>query len=277
MHNSQSVARVESTPITQWVSQLILSYLPNSTSCANKVVREIIEIKSKDSEMIDSYSNYYHPYKLTTFDENIAYQISYWARNYLPTFRTNFSPFEPGRRRDGHQNNQNPSLTGQSSTSSATSSTSSSDDGESSSESDYIEPETSEHDSFLPDPPAPLSFSSLLPPMQEIYGTTITTPNKNAMEIYKRYNDFHKSSTKTLQPLTIDDTKAPQDVCIVSNADQYGKDCSREVELKPLSDESMKIYANYVNSVDHILHGKSDSKTSEQILQYVNFQIKKNM
>lgn len=141
MHNLKPLKtpNTNTYPLTQWFSPLIQKYLPNSTSCAIKCVRELIRIHSKDLEMIDSYSNYYLPYKLTVFEDNIAYQISLQARNFMPTFRTNFSPFEPGRRREDRGNNKNPSLTGQSSTSSTTSSTSSSSgDDETSSDDEQL-------------------------------------------------------------------------------------------------------------------------------------------
>lgn len=281
MHNTQSTERISSTPITQWVSTLINSHLPYSTSCANKIVREIIEIKSKDSEMIDSYSNYYHPYKVTTFDENIAYQISYYSRSYTPTFRINFSPFEPGRRHDRPQNNLNPSLTGKSSTSSTTSSTSSSDeDNKSGSDSDNIDPEakeypeTSDHESFSQDPVTPLSISSALPRMKDTYGFEIQEPSQKSLDIYKRYYEFHKLSTKNKRALTLEDTITSKEVCIVSNINQFKNNCSREVTLKPVSNKSIQIYANYVNSVDNIIYGKSDAKTLDLITNYVKLHSK---
>lgn len=177
MHNLQTLndPLMSTIPLTQWISSIILKYLPYSTSDSNKIVSELIRVHSKDLEMIDYYSNYHLPYKWTSFDEHIAFQISHLARNYMPTFRTNFSPFEPSRRPEGRASLKNPSLTGQSSTSS----TSSSLEEDSSSDEDPITDDknvgnltTNGYKRKL------ISFESLLPSMKEEYGCEIVSPDK---------------------------------------------------------------------------------------------------
>lgn len=187
MHNLQSFNELNTNslvPFTQWVNPIIMKNLPYSTCDSNKIVKELIRVHSKELEMIDFYSNYHLPYQLTTFEEHIAFQIGHQARHFMPTYRTNFSPFEPSRRiHEGRGSFKNPSLTGQSSTSSAASSTSSSMDEDSSSDDDpmtdnksktYVascsitDTHTSSH--FV-------SFAALLPSMKEIYGTEPNTPD----------------------------------------------------------------------------------------------------
>lgn len=166
-------------PITQWVRPIIMKHLPNSTSDANKIAQELIRVHSRDLEMIDYYSTYHIPFKCTTFEEHIVFQISHLARNFIPKFRTNFSPFEPaGRRREGRGILQNPSLTGQSSTSSTNSSTSSDMDDDSSSDEDTITDnrfsvsgDDREQSKFI-------SFDLLFPSMKEIYKTELKPPKK---------------------------------------------------------------------------------------------------
>lgn len=186
MHNLQTFTHHPNkkcqTPLTQWVNPLILKHLPNSTSDANKIVKELIRVHSKDLEMIDYYSNYHLPYKWTGLEEHIAFQISHLARNFMPTYRTNFSPFQPGRRREGRGSLKNPSLTGQSSTSSTTSSTSSSlEEGSSSDESVMDSRNSSKIDERTQ---TKISFASLLPTMKEVYGCERRYPDRHNLNKY---------------------------------------------------------------------------------------------
>lgn len=180
MHNLQIISNDSSftTPLTQWFKIATLKHLPNSCANATKIVRELIRVHD-DLDIIDSYSNYHLPYKLTSFDEHIAYQISHLARNFVPTFRTNFSPFEPGRRQE--RSLKNPSLTGQSSTSSTTSSTSSSLDEDSSSEDEKTSNSKSLNSSYTNADSQLFSLKYLLPTMAEVYGTSLEMPSKNCL------------------------------------------------------------------------------------------------
>lgn len=181
MHNLQKWDDQDpqwTVPITQWLRPITLKHLPYSTSDANKIAQELIRVHARDLEMIDYYSAYYIPFRCTTFEENIVFQISQLARNFIPKFRTNFSPFEPaGRRREGRGILQNPSLTGQSSTSSINSSSSSSMDDDSSSDEDTITDnrfsisgEDKEQSKF--------TFKTFFPSMREVYLTQPKKPEK---------------------------------------------------------------------------------------------------
>lgn len=158
-------------PITQWVRPITLKHLPYSGSDANKVAQELIRVHTKDSEMIDYYSSYNMPFKFVCFDEHIVFQISHLARNFIPKFRTNFSPFEPaGRRREGMRGMlQNPSMTGQCSTSSTNSSTSSSMDDDSSSDEDTITDNRFSVSGDDREQTRFIDFNSLFPPMKDVY------------------------------------------------------------------------------------------------------------
>lgn len=182
MHNMQEKEELKDLkPITQWVSPFILKHLPHSTSDSNKIVHELIRVHSKDVEMIDYYSNYHLPYKCITFEEHITFQISHMARSFMPTFRTNFSPFEPAtRRREGRGILKNPSLTGQSSTGSAHSSSSDSLDEDSSSADDdsILETVNSFQCADERELTKTVTFDSLFPTMQDVYRCDIKLPNK---------------------------------------------------------------------------------------------------
>lgn len=183
MHNIQKVNEFNEKDlklITQWVSPFIIKHLPYSTSDNNKIVNELIRVHSKDVEMIDYYSNYHLPYKCITFEEHIAFQVSHMARSFMPTFRTNFSPFEPAtRRREGRGILKNPSLTGQSSTSSANSSSDSMDEDSSSADEDSIL-DTNTSFSNIDDKEVTkiVTFETLFPTMKEVYQSDVKPPNK---------------------------------------------------------------------------------------------------
>lgn len=187
MHNLQAFNDHEKkslVPMTQWVSNVVMRHLPYSTSDSNKIVKELIRVHSKDLEMIDYYSNYHLPYRCTVFEEHIAFQIGQLARNFMPTYRTNFSPFEPGRRREGRGRVINPSLTGQSSTSSTNSSTSSSmDEGSSSDDEPITDGKSIMGGNTIGSQTECkyLSFAKLLPSMKEVYGTEPKPPDTNNM------------------------------------------------------------------------------------------------
>lgn len=181
MHNLKTFNEIEKenlVPYTQWVKPIIMKHLPYSTCDANKIVKELIRVHSKELEMIDFYSNYHLPYQLTSFEEHIAYQIGHQARHFMPTYRTNFSPFQPGRRmNDGRGSFKNPSLTGQSSTSSAASSNSSSTGEDSSSDDDAMADNKSSIVQDIQSNSTFVSFAALLPSMTEVYGTEPKTPD----------------------------------------------------------------------------------------------------
>lgn len=255
MHNSQDAAVADTSrslkPLTEWVNPFILKHLPHSTSCANKIVDELICVHTRDLEMIDFYSNYHIPYKCTTFEEHIAFQISHLARSFMPTFRTNFSPFEPAaRRREGRGILKNPSLTGQSSTGSANSSSSSMDEV-SSSEDDSILDNINQATSPLPSlqPPHPDRSTALVPSMRDVYHTELKAPNKFDMVKYKRYAKIGKvlmanmsATNLSTQKLLINHSKRE---VVLTPLHCYSDDNYKYIEAPKVPSKSMKIYEKY--------------------------------
>lgn len=196
--------------------------------------------------MIDSYSNYYLPFRLTVFEDNIAYQISLMARNYMPTFRTNYSPFEPGRRREGRANINNPSLTGQSSTSSTTSSTSSSMEDEDSSEEEILIDRSTLSDAEKCSENE-ISFKNLLPSMLEVYGTEIRNPDKKNLGIYKKYVKIGKLASQTISKPGRNDK-----FLNMESLNNFGTDSYESVKPPVVDEKSLKIYQQFVQSPELI-------------------------
>lgn len=116
--------------LTQWWDSDVLKCLPYSYNELTKACTEIIQVQTRDVEMIDAYTDYHRPYELSILNELFAYKISNSIRDFMPNFTINYSPFtirvRPVRRREESSNKggamKNPSLTGQSSVSSTASS-----------------------------------------------------------------------------------------------------------------------------------------------------------
>lgn len=269
--------------LTEWVSPFILKHLPNSTSDSNRIVHELIRVHSRDLEMIDYYSSYHVPYRWTSFEENIAFTISLMARCFTPTFRTNFSPFEPATRRsEGRGILKNPSLTGQSSTGSMQSS-SSSDEGTSSDEDDSIlECSTTQNIPGAADDSEPpskyITFNSMFPSMTEVYRTSIKQPNKTDMAKYKQYakigvvlmSNVAMSTYNPKKPL-LNRHKRTIDLAPVGN---YGIDNYKQVKPPNVKLESIKVYEKYVDLPDRV-HSRSPSVADlDAIHKYFNMREK---
>ncbi|XP_017485349.1 PREDICTED: polyphosphoinositide phosphatase [Rhagoletis zephyria] len=246
----------ETRHITDWVRHKVRSCLPHSTSDSNKIVKELFRVHSKGLEMIDAYANYHQSFKWTDLSEHIAFEISQLALRYMPTFRTNYSPFQ--RQIQDRKASKNPNLTGQSSTSStnsnSSSSTSEADDTSSDEDisagysiKDANQTESVEQDIF--------TLESLLPPMEEVYGCKITNPSKANMAIYKKYVQMGKLCSGSNSHFALSPSLAPRE------RDNEMAKLLRGINLRPLSDygtnsylsvkpptvseESQKIYAEY--------------------------------
>lgn len=242
-------------PITKWFSNIIWKNLPNSTSIATKVVKELIRIHTHDLEMIDLYSNYHLTYQLTSLEENIAYQISMFARNFMPTYRTNFSPFDPFKR---------PSSAAISMTASSNSSNSSSDEFGSSSDEDDVTLNNSMKTSSTVDNRKGLSFPQSHEEMpkssEEVYGFEVKSPSKESMIKYKNYVKFQKYS----QP---NDRKTKSIVLesLANYTDSY-----LQVSEPKVKDETIQKYKNYCNLIINKEYDVNSSSL-EILEKYANF------
>ncbi|XP_036341395.1 polyphosphoinositide phosphatase-like [Rhagoletis pomonella] len=246
----------ETRHITDWVRHKVRSCLPHSTSDSNKIVKELFRVHSKGLEMIDAYANYHQSFKWTDLSEHIAFEISQLALRYMPTFRTNYSPFQ--RQIQDRKASKNPNLTGQSSTSStnsnSSSSTSEADDTSSDEDisagysiKDANQTESVEQDIF--------TLESLLPPMEEVYGCKITNPSKANMAIYKKYVQVGKLCSGSNSPCALSPSLAPRERDMemaklmrginLRPLSDYGTNSYLSVKPPTVSEESQKIYAEY--------------------------------
>lgn len=206
--------------------------------------------------MIDLYSNYHLTYQLTSLEENIAYQISQFARSFVPTYRTNFSPFEPRKRT---------AIPGQSSIAAVSSSNSSSDESDSSSDEDD----------------ATLSFSLKSPVIEQrevktptkleeveektcekLYGFELHQPDKESMLKYKSYVNIQKKSQ-------LCDKKDKRPFVLESLATY--KDSFASVTEPKVKDETIQKYQNYCNLIINEKYDASSSSSLALIEKYMNF------
>lgn len=263
MHNMQKdmITEYESPiPLTDWLGSFISKHLPLSTSDLNRMVDELIGVHSRDFEMIDFYSSYHMPYRWTSFEESIAFKISLLARIFTPTFRTNYSPFEPATRRsEGRGILKNPSLTGQSSTGSMNSSSS---EGEPSSEDDDSLLETSNQQSTTTTTEESemsskqVTFRSMFPTMVEIYQSSIRPPSLVDMAKYKQYVRMGTILTSNAAMKTYNPKKPLHNrhkrLVQLASPTEYGTDNYQQVQTPVVNPKSIKIYEKYVTLPDKV-------------------------
>lgn len=263
MHNAYKPLspRHETRLITDWVRMKIRKCLPYSCSDSNRIVKELFRVHTRDLEMIDGYSNYYQSFKWTELNEHISFEISQVAMRHLPTFRTNYSPFQ--KQIQERKKPKNPSLTGQSSTSSTASndSSSSSEADDTSTDEEFsaslsLKEQNQKHNK---ENETSITLESLLPPMEEVYGCRVSNPSKENMDIYKRYVQMSKLTSNTAVGSNNQQPAPQSSLGNAANGVQmrnlsginlkplsdYGSDSYLSVKLPTVSEESLRIYEEY--------------------------------
>lgn len=263
LHNPIDNSGFGEKPLTKWYSEIIRKNLPNSTSIANKIVKELIRIHTLDLEMVDLYSNYHLTYQLTSLEENIAYQISQFARSFMPTYRTNFSPFEPGKRNAGA------AITGATSITSTNSSNSSSDDTDCSSDEDDTTLSLSMKSSMIENRELkkPKEEAKLLS-CKEVYGFELHAPDKEAMAKYKSYVNIQKKIQPPVPTLEKKSDKKLKPIVLESLATY--NDSFKTVTEPKVKDETIQKYQNYCNLMINKNYDANYSSLAV-IEKYMNF------
>lgn len=288
MHNIyKPFSKIDDTKlITDWVRHTIRKSLPNSCSDSHKVVKELFRVHSKDLEMIDAYSNYHQSFKWTDLSEHISYEISLLAMRYMPTFRTNFSPFR--RQVQTHAMRKNPSLTGQSSTSSMNSNESSSSAGDDSSTDEDLSvsltpthKETSEGSKIgAPTFGNSIKLDELLPKMEDIYGCKVNNPSNKCINIYKRYSQMCKilmcnpkemsaARNNLINNATVNSMETTTQGAInLKPLSDFGTDSYLSVQPPIVSEKSQQIYAEYCQKPCQMdeTFGHNQSKNGNDLL-----------
>lgn len=281
MHNPPEDTVKSLEPLTNWLGDFIPKYLPYSADDANRIVDELIRVHSRDLEMIDFYSSYHMPYRWTSFEENIAFQISILAKCFTPTFRTNFSPFEAAtRRREGRGILKNPSLTGQSSTGSANSSTSSSSEEGSSSDDDDSILESSMQPSIATTTDDSeshskrVTFNTMFPTMAQIYQTNLKPASLVDMTKFKSYVKMGKILGSNAPMASYNPKKPLQNrhkrVVHLNPLADYGSDNYKHVKAPVVDPESIRIYEAFVSLPDEIYNRAPSRHDYGVISRYIS-------
>ncbi|KAF7286543.1 hypothetical protein GWI33_004946 [Rhynchophorus ferrugineus] len=263
--------------LTQWWDQGVFKCLPYAYNDVTKSCFELIQVHSKDVEMIDSYVDYYRPYEVSALDDVFAFTISNSVKDFMPNYTlnycvsalddvfaftvsnsirdfmpnctVNYSPFavrtRPDKRREDvmHKGNtiKSPSVTGQSSTSSTTSSPSSSNKEDSSDDEESLNSDRNTESFSKASTPEPITFKSLFPSTKEVYGFVIKKPSHEDILTYKRYVLTGKRANgTTLNVLSFNKF----DIKPVSH---FSNDTTCEVKPPTVSQKSIEVYKNYVN------------------------------
>lgn len=280
MHNMQGDPEVDSytlKPLTEWVSPFILDHLPVSTIDSNRIVDELIRVHTHDLEMIDYYSSYHTPYKWTSFEENIAFQISLLARCFTPTFRTDFSPFVPAtRRQEGRGILKNPSLTGQSSTGSTNSSQSSDDEDSSSEDDSFLENLTlSAGQDDCDSSSKHISYNEIFPSMDQVYCVSIKPPAREDLDKYKKYAKMgsvlmSNTGGKSPNPKRKLSHNRSKRMINLNAASDYGTDDCWNVKAPTVQSDSIRIYEKYVQTPQKVLSDATSVADFDIICDYIS-------
>ncbi|KAF5294867.1 hypothetical protein FQR65_LT10665 [Abscondita terminalis] len=245
-HHKIVVAK-RNKPLSQWWDTNVIHCLPYSYNDLTKTCSEMIQVQSRDVEMIDAYTDYYRPYELSVLSEMFAYKISNSIRDFMPNFTINYSPFtirvRPGKRREESSNKggfmKNPSLTGQSSTSSTASSDSSSAGSESSNDESSIYTNESQMTASR-DSGSRITFDSLFPSMKQVYGSEIKEPKRSDLLTYKKYIYIGRKANGTIRSITLTGMQ-------LKPKSEFLSDTSVQVIPPKVSQDAINVYRDYIN------------------------------
>ncbi|KAK9870183.1 hypothetical protein WA026_006270 [Henosepilachna vigintioctopunctata] len=232
--------------LSQWWDKEVATYLPFSYNDSTKSCFEIIQVHSRQVEMIDAYIDYHRPNELSVLSDVYAYKISNSLKDFMPTYTTDYSPFSirirPVRRREDVSTKgntmKNPSVTGQSSTGSTGSSTSSSGE-ESFADDDSLY--TVDSSMAASKESNAVTFKDLFPTMKEVYGTELVHPKEADLLSYKKYVLIDKKANGTA-------SKNFTTVSFNLRACTFSEDTSIKTSPPKIKQESINIYKKYIVS-----------------------------
>jgi hypothetical protein len=266
----------ECKPLTQWWNPELLEFLPFSLDIGRKTCTEL----TRTQNMNDIIDDFYHPFELTVLQDLFAFaEINHSVRDYMPNCTTDFSPFSVrvrlGKKREemssakANLTLKNPNLAGKS-----TSSNTSTDDESDQSGSDSSDSESeSEQDSLEGDNTAGyISFESVFPSFESVYGKELVAPNKEDMQLYRRSAALsrdsgplpgHRKASATSVPHPLARPILRPRACPIPVHDYS------QCLLPPIPEASRKIYENYIKVGQQGPNNPSE-KTLEIYRNYVN-------
>ncbi|RWS26220.1 hypothetical protein B4U80_07919 [Leptotrombidium deliense] len=243
-------------PVTQWWNEKVAVCLP-------RAAREVFKNESSkfeccysqqcdEGESKDEFYEHYKPYELTIFMETLSFQMPHTERD-MPNFTEDYSPFcvrvRPGKRIESimSTNNKlmlpNSSLSGNASTSSTSSSASELD-------SDFSDEEMS---NFCHLKKGSSSSSSTTSPVKKVsefsfndlsrsYGTLMLRPKSNDLKVYEKYANMAKICEQKSDKKIFDNFETE----LKHDLKPKNENSSFEVELKPISSKTQKLYEQYI-------------------------------
>jgi len=243
-------------PLSQWWDQDLLPHLPLPKELADKTCTQLVSMQSPREALDD----YYRPFELTELQNLFAFsEINHSVRDFMPNFTTDFSPFSArvrlGKKREEMSSSKtnlatkNPSVAGNS-TSSTTSTEEDSDESNENNtdeEDDGVTSMTEECDNTIQSGPTGMvSFESLFPTASM---ATVSPPSPSDMQLYRSMSTLSKLSGPPMVAKRISSTALPHP--LARNINRAAEcpvpvhDYSKQL-LKPISDESRKIFENHV-------------------------------
>ncbi|CAH1788511.1 unnamed protein product [Owenia fusiformis] len=255
----------------QWLNPSVYRSLPLSYDEVSKTPEHNVTC-STQSEIIDSFAEYYKPNELTCLDELFVVNMSNSVRDFMPkvTSPTDYSPFcvrvRPGRRHEesGEGVQLNPNISGKDSTMSVGSQAS---EGTSSSSSDGSDIDgdislfDSEYVQTAETPAGYLSLKDIFPRMQDTYGVEPEIPTHHNLSVYSRYTKLGRDATKPIEP------QAGQVTDLIQTS-MFSLDSSYNVTPPTVKRKSRDEYTEYVQKAT--FDAKLPSKRNIQLYhQYI--------
>ena len=255
LHREMNMSMVPQ-PLSQWWDQDLLHHLPLPKELADKTCTQLVSMQSPREALDD----YYRPFELTELQNLFAFsEINHSVRDFMPNFTTDFSPFSArvrlGKKREEMSSSKtnlatkNPSVAGNS-TSSTTSTEEDSDESNENNtdeEDDGVTSMTEECDNSVQSGPTGMvSFESLFPTSSM---ATVSPPSPSDMQLYRSMSTLSKLSGPPMVAKRISSTALPHP--LARNINRAAEcpvpvhDYSKQL-LKPISEESRKIFENHV-------------------------------
>lgn len=234
---------------TKWWDQAVVNSLPHPTpdetpldDAGNEEEKEETRrySDSADHELVDMFSEYYHPHDLTVLETVYPHQMQKSCRDFMPPTAHNHSPFvvrapakSPGRR-------PVPTRRAVGAAPKPLTVEDSSDDGSSSDDDSsaisLLEKTNSTSTCVV-------SFQELLPSMQDIYGVGLKEPKDRSMRAYQRFVQFGKTSLPDKENAGVKhihyDWEAHK---------PFKFDCNHKVKLSTVDHPSKALYKAYVHA-----------------------------
>ncbi|GAB1604859.1 polyphosphoinositide phosphatase-like [Argonauta hians] len=270
LHNPDSIGKklLSRKSYCQWWDPNVPYYLPLALDEEEKGMNDQVHVSvnKRTEECVNEFSEYYHPYELTSLEELFAFTLTHSIRNVMPKHAIDYSPFSirinlerpiDDQSLEASINNKSEpanssSIIGSGSTgggggTDAGNRVGGGEDSMSSSESDEVDGDVDFSDDSNSDNSSidnkQISFKDVFPTTKQVYDFQTNQPTKQGLCIYERYAQFGDCWSK---PPSINDKNTRKITDQLWEMSAFKLDSVYQVELPPVNKMSDQIYTSYV-------------------------------